>query len=260
MSKKIIQDHFGKTAANYANATIHALGEDLTWLVDAHPLTGNERVLDVGTGAGHAAFAMAQHVASVEGLDITQAMLEQAEQGAAKRQIDNISFFLGDVEDIPRENNSYDVVVSRWCAHHYQNVRLALAEIARVLKPNGVFLLIDAFVPNIPRADTFINALEILRDTGHVRNYRIEEWLEMCETVGLHGVVLKQWGLRLDGQNWVERMKTPPAYVDAIKALLNEADEDLINALNITSDDSEAGWGFDLPATLIKATKHDLNA
>ena len=252
-TKRAVNQQFGNVAPKYATSTVHALGEDLAWMVEAADLTGGERVLDVGTGAGHASFAIAPHVATVEGIDITPAMLEQAQAGADERGLSNIAFSLGDVEDIPRSDASYDVVISRWCAHHYADIRLAVSEIARVLKPVGVFVLIDSMVPQNARADTFVNTLEMLRDTSHVRDYSIREWLDFLETVGLHGQVLHEWGLRLDGDRWVERMNTPRAYVDAIRALLTGADDDLREAVRVTDEDDPAGWGFDLPTALIKA-------
>lgn len=252
--KNVVRDHFGKTAENYATAAIHALGEDLKWLLEAHDLNGNERVLDVGTGAGHAAFAFAPSVQFVEGVDITPSMLEQAKRGAEERGLGNIKFSPADVESLPHSDSSFDIVVSRWCAHHYPNIRLALAEIARVLKPGGIFLLVDSYSPTIARVDMFLNTLEILRDNGHVRNYTIPEWLDYLERVELHGMVIKEWNLRLDGENWVTRIQTPRVYVEAIKQLLVDADEDLKNAIHITDHDSAQGWGFDLPSLLLKAT------
>jgi len=252
MSKKVIQAHFSSSAANYTAANIHARGEDLQWLLQAHEIGGNERVLDIGTGTGHAAFAFAPHVRLVEGIDITPAMLAQAEIGAEERGLKNVVFSIGDAEDIPRDDASYDLVVSRWCAHHYQHIRQAVAEIARVLKPGGVFLLIDSCSPTNARLDSFLNTLEMLRDSGHVRNYSISEWLAFTELVGIHGEVLHEWGLRLDGLDWVERMKTPAVYVDAIRALLQEADPETRAALNITDGEN---WGFDLPSVMLKGMK-----
>jgi ubiquinone/menaquinone biosynthesis C-methylase UbiE len=254
-TKTLIQAHFGQTAHHYASAAIHALGQDLHWLIESVPLTGQERVLDIGTGAGHAAFAFAPHVQVVQGIDITPPMLIQAELGAEERGLTNVRFSLGDAESIPRDDSTYDIVVSRWCAHHYLHIRQALAEIARVLKPNGVFLLIDSYSPAQARLDTFLNTLETLRDTGHVRNYSIQEWLSMSEQVGLHGEVLHEWRLRLDGPNWVERIQTPPVYVGAIRALLAEADHETRQAIHITDESPAHPWGFDLPAFLMRASK-----
>jgi ubiquinone/menaquinone biosynthesis C-methylase UbiE len=254
-TKRVVSEHFGNVAQNYAVSPIHARGEDLQWLVEAVTLAGNERVLDVGTGGGHAAFAFAPHVAAVEGIDITPNMLVQAELSASERGLTNAKFSRGDVEAIPRDDATFDVVVSRWCAHHYPNIRQAAAEIARVLKPGGTFLLIDSVAPPDARLDTFINTLETLRDTGHVRNYAIREWLDFLEAVGLHAEVLHEWALRLDGDDWVTRIDTPPVYVEAIRALLAEVPADLHEAIRITSEDDASGWGFDLPSALIKATK-----
>jgi ubiquinone/menaquinone biosynthesis C-methylase UbiE len=253
--KNIIQDHFGKQAAEYASSVIHAQGKDLEWMIEACDLKGQERVLDVGTGAGHTAFAFAPHVAKVEGLDITPAMLEQAELGAEQRGLENVRFSRGDVESIPRDDATYDIVTSRWCAHHYSHIRRAVSEIARVLKPGGTFLLVDSIAPGWARLDTLVNTLETLRDTGHVRNYSIQEWLAMLEAAGLHGEVIREWNLRLDGDNWVQRIQTPPAYVQAIKALLQEADDEIRSKLQITLDGDPAGWGFNLPTVLIRATR-----
>lgn len=254
--KKVVQDHFTDAAENYAkNSAIHAFGEDLQWLVAAHSLTGEEVVLDVGTGAGHAGFAFAPHVAQVEGVDITPLMLEHAQAGADERGFTNMVFTEADVEDLPHEDAQFDMVVSRWNAHHYLNVRLAMAEIVRVLKPKGVFLLIDSIAPTRPRHDTFFNTIEMLRDTGHVRNYSLSEWLDYLERVGLHGTVEREWLVRIDGNEWVNRMNTPEHYVIALRNLLYEADDDLREGFNITDGDEE--WGFDLPAALIKARKID---
>ncbi|HLA45366.1 MAG TPA: methyltransferase domain-containing protein, partial [Aggregatilineales bacterium] len=146
-TRRVVQNHFSQSAENYSRSPIHASGIDLQWMLELHPLTGAERVLDVGTGIGYAAFAFAPHVKSVEGIDITPAMLEQAELAAAERGIENVTFSQGDVEAIPREDASYDIVLSRWCAHHYVNIRKAVAEIARVLRRGGVFILADSVVP-----------------------------------------------------------------------------------------------------------------
>lgn len=250
---KVIQERFSASSANYASSPLHAQGEDLGWLLEATQLSGQERVLDIGTGTGNAAFTFAPHVASVEGIDITPSMLAQAEIGAEERGFNNIRFSIGNAQQIPREDATYDLVVSRWCAHHYQNIRQACAEIARVLKPEGQFLLIDACVPSQARLDTFINSLEMLRDTGHVRNYSIREWLEFLETVGLHGEVLHEWAIPLDGESWVERIQTPKVYIAAIQALLEEADDDLRQTLQISTGEN---WGFHLPAVLIRAIRH----
>ena len=98
-------------------------------LDDAHP----GHLLDVGTGAGHTAFAFAPHIAEVEALDLTQEMLDQVERGAQERGLTNIHCQLGDAEALPYPDDTFDFVTSRLCAHHFQNAPAFVREVARVL-------------------------------------------------------------------------------------------------------------------------------
>src|SRR5258708_7078432 len=159
--KSAVQNQFGKVAANYRTSSVHASGEDLQWMVQTAQLTGTERVLDAACGAGHTAVTFAPHVREVVALDFTPAMLEQVEQLAAERQLTNISSRSGDVEKLPFEAHSFDLVVTRYAAHHWPHPLTALQEIARVLKPGGQFLLDDTVAPAEPLHDTFMQAVEL---------------------------------------------------------------------------------------------------
>src|SRR5579864_9792896 len=77
-----VQSNFGVAAADYVTRKVHASGKDLAWLAELTDLTGTECVLDVGTGGGHTAFALAPHVAEVVALDLTRPMLEVAQKEA----------------------------------------------------------------------------------------------------------------------------------------------------------------------------------
>src|SRR5260370_38703554 len=70
-----VQSQFGAAAADYVTSKVHASGQDLVWLVEAATLTGTERVLDVATGGGHTAFALAPTAAEVVALDLTRRIL-----------------------------------------------------------------------------------------------------------------------------------------------------------------------------------------
>src|SRR5579859_4148366 len=128
-----IQQQFGAAAADYVTSKVHASGRDLAWLVEEAALTGRERVLDVATGGGHTAFALAPHAAEVGALDLTKPMLAVAQQEAVARQLSNISFLEGDAQAIPAEESSFEVVACRKAAHHFPNVRQAVGEWVRVL-------------------------------------------------------------------------------------------------------------------------------
>src|SRR6185369_10613784 len=160
-------------------------------------LRGVERALDAGCGTGHTALAFAPHLAEVVALDLTEAMLAQGRKLARDRGITNIKFERGDVERMPFPDASFDIVTSRYSAHHYPHPQIALREFARVLKPGGTFLLVDVVSPDAAAQDTFLNAIELLRDPSHVRDHTIEQWQRMFEATGFTSEALATWPLRL---------------------------------------------------------------
>src|SRR5579875_1862410 len=159
-----VQSRFGAAAADYVTSKVHASGQDLAWLVEAAALTGRERVLDIATGGGHAAFALAPYAAEVVALDLTRPMLEVAQKEANARGFTNIHYLEGDAQNLPCEDASFDVVACRYAAHHFPRVRQAALEWARVLKPDGKLLLIDSTSPEEPEADALLHEIEMLRD------------------------------------------------------------------------------------------------
>lgn len=149
----------------------------------AAPLPGWS-VLDVATGTGHTAFALASRVASVVAIDLTEAMLEVARAEAARRGIANVTFATGDVHDLQFPNASFDLVTCRRAAHHFSNLPRALAEMRRVLVPGGRLIIDDRSVPDDDWVDATMNRLDTLHDRSHVRQYRAREWLRLLETNG----------------------------------------------------------------------------
>src|SRR5690242_12493212 len=87
-----VQSNFGAAAADYVTSNVHAQGQDLAWVLEAAALTGSERVLDIATGAGHTAFALAPYAAEVVALDVTPQMLMAAQAEALERHLHNIRF------------------------------------------------------------------------------------------------------------------------------------------------------------------------
>lgn len=156
----LIQQQFGANADKYATSAVHARGESLARLVELTHPQPDWLVLDVSTGAGHTALAFAPRVVRVIAVDLTPEMLETARRLANERGITNIEFKPADAHALPFDDNTFDLVTNRIALHHYTDARQAIAEMARVLKPNGILGFTDNTVPPNKQLGGYINHFE----------------------------------------------------------------------------------------------------
>jgi len=108
-----------------------------------------DHVLDLGSGAGNDCFvarAIVGETGKVTGLDFTDAMLEKANANKQKLGFSNVNFVKGDIEEMPLEDNSYDVVVSNCVLNLVPDKNKAFSQILRVLKTNGHFCVSDVVI------------------------------------------------------------------------------------------------------------------
>jgi SAM-dependent methyltransferase len=215
------QAQFEATAANYVNSPRHAGGADLRRLVELGALRGDERVLDIATGAGHTALAFAPHVAEVVATDLTPRMLELAAPLAAERGVRNVRFVQAQAESLPFDAQTFDIVTCRVAPHHFADPNAFVREVARVLVPGGRFLLEDQTAPDDPELDEFVNRFERWRDPSHVRAYTAKEWRTWIEQAGLRveTIEIVDKG-SYDFADWTARAALPDAQRDALERWL----------------------------------------
>ncbi|MGT2471723.1 class I SAM-dependent methyltransferase [Paraburkholderia terrae] len=243
-----VADAFGSTAASYLTSQVHATGADLQTLAAAVAATPGAAVLDMGCGAGHASFAVAGSAGSVVAYDIAPQMLATVASAAVDRGLSNIRTQQGAAEKLPFDDASFDWVVSRMSAHHWHDVPLALAEVRRVLKPGGRVMFIDIAGSEHPLLDTHLQAVEVLRDGSHIRDYRADEWVAFFAAAGFEAVVRERWRLDIEFDSWVARMRTPEARVVAIRSLWAFAPDEVREYFAVQEDGS-----FKLDALMVEA-------
>jgi SAM-dependent methyltransferase len=214
---------FGSSAASYLASPVHATGADLERLSAVAGERRAARVLDLGCGAGHASFAVARGGARrVTAYDPSPDMLAVVAREAAKRGHDAIETMVGAAEALPFADDSFDLVVTRYSAHHWTGVPRALAECARVMAPGGRLIVIDVTAPESPLLDTSLQVIEFLRDASHVRDYRVSEWVAMQHAAGFSEPAVASWKLPMEFSSWVARIGTSPARVAALQAVMPE--------------------------------------
>lgn len=205
--KSDVKKQFGRSADSYVKSEGHGKGEDLQRLVEIADLTGEELVLDIATGGGHVANALAPIAKQVTALDLTKEMLSAAEQFILGNGHRNVEFVEGDAEQLPFGDATFDIVACRIAPHHFPHVDQFISEAFRVLKPGGKLLLDDNVSPEDDAFDEFYNTVEKKRDYSHFRAWKKTEWLRMIELIGfeIHEWYRVEKTFQFD--SWCERMQ-----------------------------------------------------
>ena len=233
-----VEKQFGSQASAYLTSAVHATGRDLQLLGERLSAFPDASVLDLGCGAGHASLVAAGQVAKVTAYDLSAQMLDVVAAAAKDKQLTNIDTCQGYAEALPFADESFEVVISRYSAHHWHDVPQALREVKRVLKPGGTVIIMDVMSPGHPVRDIWLQTVEALRDTSHVRNYASGEWLVMLNEAGLITQQLTTDRLPLEYGTWIARMRTPQVLSDAIRLYQQSASQEVQRYFELTADGS----------------------
>ena len=216
--KERVRENFGRAAEAYVSSAGHAHGSDLRVLLEWAAPQPTDRALDVSTGGGHTALALAPHVARVTASDLTPKMLAAARRFLTSQSVTNADYVVADAERLPFLDASFDLVTVRIAPHHYADIRQAVREMARVLVPGGRLVVIDNVAPEDALLDEYMNKWEQWRDPSHVRAYRASEWQIFFAEAGLREERTQTDRKTHPFADWVERMQISVAHRAALEA------------------------------------------
>lgn len=229
------QQQFGARARDYIASKPHAQGKSLDRMVELTAPKPGWHVLDIATGAGHVAYAFAPHVARVWASDITDEMLSIVREQADARGLKNIRAAHAKAEALPFEDATFDLVTSRIAPHHFDSIPLFLAETRRVLKPDGLFALVDNVVPQGTVGD-YVNAFERFRDPSHLRAWDMGEWRAAIADAGLAVTHEEELFKTMEFASWAQRHDATMQRF--LRAMLIEATDDVRAFLDPAPDGS----------------------
>lgn len=151
--KEQVAQMFDTISGNYDSLNrVISFGVDIKWRKKVLQIVAQSKpnkILDIATGTGDLAILMAQTQAEkIIGLDISAGMLEVGERKIADKNLTKtIDMVLGDSENMPFEDNYFDAITVAFGVRNFENLEKGLSEILRVLKPNGVFVILETSVP-----------------------------------------------------------------------------------------------------------------
>lgn len=227
----VVADQFGTRADVYVQSTVHAQGEDLDALEVIAAREQPKHALDLGSGGGHVAYRMAAHARKVTAVDLSHAMMETVARG-----LSNIMTCAAPAECMPYDDATFDMLGYRYSAHHWRDFTGGLREARPVLKLGATAMFIDVIAQGHASFDTHLQAVELLRDPSHVRDYTLGEWTAALTQAGFRIRNTQTRRVRMEFVTWVERMRTPEVHRAAIRSLQQSASTEITTSFAIGVD------------------------
>ncbi|GAW66504.1 type 11 methyltransferase [Geoanaerobacter pelophilus] len=176
-----IVDQFSRQAIPFTQVPGHF--DAMQILIELSGVCPDDAVLDVACGPGMVACEFARHAGQVTGIDITPAMIEQAQIRQQQQNLQNVTWAVGNAVPLPYADDSFSLVVTRYSFHHLLAPEKALAEMVRVCRPGGRVLVADVAIDSAKSAS--YDRLEIMRDPSHTHALTHDEYAALFLDSGL---------------------------------------------------------------------------
>lgn len=233
---------FGKQAGNYGRGHILADTRDVTDLLER---IGEKRgrALDVATGGGHTALALARAGFEVTAGDLAPAMLEQAERLLGEEGF-RVKTALFPAEAFPFGDGEFSLVTCRVAAHHFSDVGAFVKESFRVLEEEGHLLVIDGSLPDDDRETAqWLHEVEVLRDPSHGRLLDRREWVGELEKAGFEVLWSELQPMAQPDLEWYfQTAGTPEANRAKVRERIATASPHVRAAMELVDAESPVRW------------------
>jgi SAM-dependent methyltransferase len=212
-----IRREFAKQAPSFADPGYAFADTRLTrWIHEHVPCEAGAIVLDVAGGTGQLARTYADVAAAVVVADLTPEMLGVGSRECAAEGRHNVIFVRADAAGLPFVDASFDLVVSRFAVHHFEQPALQIAEMARVCRPGGRVAIVDLVAAD-PALAAEHDRLERMRDPSHARALPADELVGLLERAGLELEHRTERDQPVPIERWLEQARTPPDVAEAIR-------------------------------------------
>jgi 2-polyprenyl-3-methyl-5-hydroxy-6-metoxy-1,4-benzoquinol methylase len=200
-----IREEFTHQSRSFGKATAMTSAQTLGAVIELVPEEPGARWIDVACGPGVISRATAARVGSVTGVDLTQAMVEEAERRAAEKGVDNVAFQAGDATALDFADGSFDGAITRLSLHHVPAPGRVVAEMARVVRPGGLVVLSDIVADEDGESNAWREEIERLRDPSHWACQTPERLRRMGAAAGLSVESEELVPVEIDFGDWLAR-------------------------------------------------------
>ena len=250
------QRMFGAQAPLYAVSKVHIRDGSLDEVERlAAPGAPYRWAVDIGTGAGFTAFAMAVLSERVLASDITNPMLQQAKRLGSDRGLKNLALTQNTAEALPFADSSLDLITCRKAGHHFSGFERALDEMRRTLRTGGSLVMADSVSPEDDALFEWINDIELRRDFSHVSNRKVSVIRRMLDDRRFEMTGSEDGRVYLEFNDWVDRTKVAAEEVDALRRDFQSAGPTVQAAFEVHPADEAGDFLFSWPTWVFRAVK-----
>ena len=247
--RRLILDQFTRQAVPFSEMHARDDSEIHRLLIETAGIGPEDDVLDVACGPGLVACAVAKEARHVTGVDLTRAMIEQAEARQKSLGLENLTWAVGDAHPLAFPDGAFSRVITRYSFHHFADPAAVFAGMVRVCRDGGRVTVCDVFASS-PEQGAAYDRLERFRDPSHTRAVPLAEFDAMF--AGLTDVRRAFYKYRVKVDDLLSRSFPDPGGADAFRRAV-EADVG-VDGLGVDAS-REGGLSFAFPVVVVSGAK-----